>query len=68
MASSRAFFEAVKPEDAEQTRKIFQDLNLKVFNTPFFDKYFAQYTVVYLDFTVCVPFLLVDIYLIKFAP
>ena len=65
MSSFRSFFEAGRPEDVDQTRKIFQDLNLKVYNTPQFDEYFAQYTVVYLDFTVSIPsFLTLNLYLI----
>ncbi|THH09260.1 hypothetical protein EW145_g2164 [Phellinidium pouzarii] len=44
-----AFFEAGKLQDVQERRAIFKDLNLKIYNTDFFEPHFAQYNVVFIN-------------------
>ncbi|THH02969.1 hypothetical protein EW145_g6642 [Phellinidium pouzarii] len=47
----RAFFEAGSTQDDHQRREMFKDLNLKICDHSSFQIHFAQYTVLYVDFS-----------------
>ncbi|THH09257.1 hypothetical protein EW145_g2158 [Phellinidium pouzarii] len=44
-----AFFEAGEPQDVQERRTLFKDLNLKIYNTDFFESNFARYNFLFLN-------------------
>ncbi|THH09843.1 hypothetical protein EW145_g1747 [Phellinidium pouzarii] len=47
----QAFFEAGDPGDTQERKTLFEKLHLKIHNTHLFELHFAQYDVVYIDFS-----------------
>jgi hypothetical protein len=49
---SRTFFQRANPADQEQRKKLFVDNKLAITEDPRFEREFARYPVLYVDFSV----------------